>query len=169
MRGPGRTGVSTEIVPILEFSGHCASSGVPKRACGFGAGFLAVGDVGGEGEALGEGHVSGASSEGEGTEGLSNCGTVRRNSAPEGLVGGGRRRFDRLGGIEGELSAFGGGGPGGFGVDFAAVVGEDVEGGFERGLAPQVVGFWRNGSSGLLDETGPPGPPGSVPARTAEA
>ena len=85
------------------------------------------------------------SSEGEGTEGLSNWGTVRRNSAPEGESAAVVVGSIAWAGVEGELVAVGGGGPGGVGFGGAAVVGEDVEGGGERGEAA---------GGGVLEEGG---------------
>ena len=101
-RGFDRDGADLGVLGALGFFGGA------EARLGVGAGRLAVGDVGGEGEALREGDVAALSSEGEGTEGLSNWGTVRRNSAPEGSrrLGGGR--VDRLARVEGELGAVGG-------------------------------------------------------------
>ena len=69
----------------LRVFGALGFFGGAELGLGVGAGELAVGDVGGEGEASGRVTTASRSSEGEGTEGLSYWGTVRRNSAPEGL------------------------------------------------------------------------------------
>ncbi len=138
--------------------------GGAEARLGFRAGGLAVGDVGGEGEASGRVTSAALSSEGEGTSGLSNWGTVRRNSAPEGLSAAVGGRVDRLGGVEGELGAVGGGRPGGVGVGFAAVVGEDVEGGGEGGEAAGGGVLEEGGLRGCWRRPGSRGRPSSFAA-----
>ena len=71
-------------MPILESSGHWASSVVPKRAWASEQVSLPLVTLGAREKPSGRVTSAALSSEGEGTAGLSNWGTVRRNSAPEG-------------------------------------------------------------------------------------
>ena len=73
-------------MPILESSGHWASSVVPKtRASASEQVVLPSVALGVMEKPSGRVTSAALSSEGEGTVGLSNWGTVRRNSAPEGV------------------------------------------------------------------------------------
>src|ERR1700682_427629 len=72
------------MVPIFESSGQWASSVVPMRASASEHVSLPLVTLGAREKPTGRVTWAAFSSEGEGTEGLSNWGTVRRNSAPEG-------------------------------------------------------------------------------------
>ena len=108
--------------------------GGAEAGLGVGAGLLAVGDIGGEGEAGREGDGGGAKLGGRGDRGALELGDGEAEFGTGGRVGGGGGRGDRLGGVEGELVAVGGRRVGRFGVGGAGVVGEDVKRGEKRGF-----------------------------------
>src|ERR1700729_1592164 len=72
------------MAPIFESSGQWASAVVPNFASASEQVVLPLVTLGAKEKPLGRVTTAAFSSEGEGTLGLSNWGTVRRNSAPEG-------------------------------------------------------------------------------------
>ena len=150
--GPGSAELSISRLPTLANSGQSAASRVPKLACASVQATLPSAAFGLIEKPGGRVTVAAAQLARRGDRRAQRLGNGEFDVDARGGVGlvGGRLRVEAR--VEAELAAAGPLRPGRLGVVDAAVVGEDVQRGSSG--ASQVVGFCRNGVSGLFEAAG---------------